>query len=141
MMYALIILLLMAFGCSSSDNGTDASKPVFLEPEIQVFEGKVIFELKATRNFIPEKEYLPSSEDFRVIVFKNNREIWNSSEGMMFMTVIEKVKPQEKGETHTYKMTWKPAGTLSGKFNARLIIPAKPEPYSVTTHFEIEDHE
>lgn len=131
----------MTFGCSSSGQGKEADTPLSLEPKIEVLEDKVIFEVEATRNFVPEHEYLPSSEDFRVVVFKNNREIWDSSEGKMFMTVIGKVKPQKKGETHTYKLIWKPKEALSGKFNARMIIPAKPKPYSVQTYFEIEENE
>lgn len=128
---------MLALGCSSGDTA-EKKEPIILKPQVEVNENTISFKLEAKRNYLPEGEYLPDSEAFRVEVFRNKAKIWDSSEGKMFMTVIGKVKPQKKGETHIYKMTWNPEKKLTGKFTAKMIIPSKPEPYVSITEFEIK---
>ena len=90
------------------------------------------------RVWLPEEEYLPSSEEVRVTVFDGSgNEVWNSGSGMAFLTMISSVKPQERGEVMVVSRVWNGttlsgATVPSGTYTAEIRIPAVPFPYSAT---------
>ncbi|MBU3741346.1 MAG: hypothetical protein FGM24_03560 [Candidatus Kapabacteria bacterium] len=90
------------------------------------------------RVWLPEQEYLPSSEDVRVTVFNaSGTEVWNSGSGMAFLTMITSVQPQERGDVATVSRIWNgqtSSGTTvpKGTYTAEILIPAIPFPYRST---------
>ncbi|HYF02266.1 MAG TPA: BsuPI-related putative proteinase inhibitor, partial [Patescibacteria group bacterium] len=101
-----------------------------------------LFTLNAKRNRSNGKEWMPSSENFRVIIFSaKGGEVWNSSFNMNYMTVVGDVKPVKVGTTEHYEMLWTGVGNNkqqvpAGTYTAQLIIPARPIPYTATVDFE-----
>lgn len=104
----------------------------------------VTFSLKATRNKTVEGEYLPSSEDLRLIIFDSNGAmVWNSSHNMNFLMVIGEVLPIKIGATHEYIGNWNKKDNNGkfvppGSYTAKLIIPAAPNNYSIDLAFKVE---
>jgi len=94
----------------------------------------------ATRFRAVEGEYLPSSEDLRVIIRQGLKIMWQSNSGMSYLTVITPVRPERPGEHSLYSLEW--AGTdiygmplAPGEYTADIIIPAKPAPYQTQVTF------
>lgn len=96
--------------------------------------------VEAMRMRAVEGEYLPSSEDLRVIIRQGFKVFWQSNTGMSYLTVITPVRPERSGEHSLYSLEW--AGTDSygmplppGEYTADIIIPAKPAPYQTQITF------
>lgn len=103
-------------------------------------EPSVVIGVNATRNRVIEGEYLPSSEDLRVIIRSGFKTIWQSNEGMAFLTVITPVRPESLGEVSTYSLDWDGTDTqgqalLPGEYTADIIIPSRPAPYQTQITF------
>lgn len=93
----------------------------------------------ARRIFVPEGEYLPTSEAFRVIISDGKGAVlWRSDAGMAFLSVVTLVEPQAANAVHRYEMPWD-GRDLSGnrvpdgEYHADIIIPARPKPYATST--------
>lgn len=113
-----------------------------LTPTVENRPDGVLFVLNATRNRSVGKEWMPSSEKFRVqIVSAKGGEVWNSSNNMNYMTVVGDVKPSSAGATERYEMLWpgitnNKQAAAPGKYTAQLIIPARPLPYTANVEFD-----
>ncbi|MES2765862.1 MAG: hypothetical protein V4642_08345 [Bacteroidota bacterium] len=121
----------------------DASlEAMTLTPSIENKPEGILFVLNAKRNRSVGKEWMPSSEQFRVIINSaKGGEIWNSSNNMNYMTVVGDVKPSKAGGIERYEMLWN--GTTNGKqtappghYTAQLMIPSRPLPYSANVEFD-----
>ncbi len=150
LVYFGIILLIMSLSvnCSStktSNSSNDTKEPMTLKPSIKEQTSDYItFSLKATRNKVIDGEYLPSSEDLRIMVYDSRGAlVWNSSRDMNFLMVIGEVQPTKVGATHEYIGHWNKKDH-SGKslppgiFTAKLIIPSMPNNYSIDLAFKVE---
>lgn len=136
MKYFILLLVLFA-GCKSVENKSDS--PLELNPDVRIENNLLKFSLKAKRNFIVEKEYLPTSEELRIIISdKKGRIIYQSNQGMNYFQVVEQVKPIEIDDTYTYELASKiPSGMIKGnKYSIQFIIPAKPQFYIKTFEYE-----
>jgi hypothetical protein len=86
-------------------------------------------------------EYLPSTEDVRVIISDaDGNTIWRSDAGLMFSTMIMKVEPQDRGSVAVVERRWNgldAAGSTvpSGSYRADVIIPALPMSYQASVEF------
>jgi len=103
-------------------------------------DGAVVFGATCTRNKLVAGEYLPSSEDLRVIVRSGFKVLWNSDLGMAFLTVITPVRPELVSQQSTYTLEWNGMDNSglpipSGEYTADILIPAKPEPYRTQITF------
>lgn len=103
-------------------------------------ESSVVIGVNAYRNRVVEGEYLPSSEDVRVVIRSGFKTIWQSNQGMAFLTVIGPVRPESVGEVSTYTLDWD--GTDAdglpispGEYTADIIIPSRPAPYQTQITF------
>ncbi len=99
-------------------------------------ESLVELGVTARRIFVPQGEYLPTSEAFRVIISDaKGNVVWRSDAGMAFLTVVGDVQPQSSNAVHRYIMPWN-AKDLSGQavpdgeYRVDMIIPARPTPYT-----------
>lgn len=113
-----------------------------LTPTIENKPEGILFVLNAKRNRSVGKEWMPSSENFRVIINSaKGGEIWNSSNNMNYMTVVGDVKPSKSGATERYEMLW-PGITNNkqpappGHYTAQLMIPSRPLPYTANVEFD-----
>ena len=111
--------------------------PVTLKLDIKRKEPGLLFTLTATRNIVAgETEYLPSSESHRITIYDGPVKIWSSRDGMAFTQAVQKVEPNEVGETTTWTVTWdgrdsegRPVG--AGLYTIEGLIPAQPTEYFV----------
>lgn len=105
--------------------------------------GDIKFVLQAERLNVLKEEYMPSSEDFRVIVFNDNSDlIFNSDFEQNYLMVIKNVEPSVIGDTKIFEMSWNKKNNYGkivpkGKYKANLMIPALPYSYSIIIDFEI----
>lgn len=118
------------------------SSPLTLTPFVErINDETVAVGVAAKRNALVEGEYLPSSEDLRVVIFGSGmKTLWDSRNGMAYLTVITPVRPEVVGETSRYSIEWN--GTAydgtplsAGRYTAQITIPAKPAPYSTSIEF------
>jgi hypothetical protein len=92
----------------------------------------------ARRIFVPQGEYLPTSEAFRVIISDGKGAVvWRSDAGVAFLSVVTLVEPQAANAVHRYEMPWDGrdlAGNRvpDGEYHADIIIPARPKPYATS---------
>jgi hypothetical protein len=100
--------------------------------------------LIALRKSMPGKEYLSSSEDFRVELFgpKGNL-IWCTNYKQNYMQAKQPVKPLNIGDYYLYSTVWNGRNNndvriLEGDFALKLSIPAQPNPYFVTLNMKTE---
>ena len=103
-------------------------------------EATVVIGVNATRNRVIEGEYLPSSEDVRVVIRSGFKTIWQSNQGMAFLTVISPVRPESIGEVSTYTLDWDGTDAegqplTPGEYTADIIIPSRPAPYQTQITF------
>ncbi len=146
--YLTIVLAfsLAMMNCSSSKNaGNSSADPLTLLPSISEQNSNFItFSVKAVRNRTVEGEYLPSSEDIRIYVSDSNgKPVWNSDHNMSFTMAIGDVRPKSVGDTHEYTAAWNKKDNEGkrispGVYNARMVIPAQPNNYSVNLAFNVE---
>ncbi len=113
------------------------STPIALYPTIvRSSDTSVIFRCPALRITLPPREYLPSSESFRIrILDESGQRVWSSDEGMAFLARVSPVEPQVPGRVFTYEMPWN-GRTISGTrikpgtYTAEFVIPSRPQAYA-----------
>lgn len=113
------------------------STPIALYPTIvRSSDTLVIFRCPALRITRPAREYLPSSESFRIrILDESGQRVWSSDEGMAFLARVSPVEPQVPGQVFTYEMPWICRTTSGsrikpGTYTAEFIIPSRPQAYA-----------
>ena len=89
----------------------------------------------ARRVFVPAGEYLPSSENVRLIISdEQGAVVWRSDAGQSFLQLVTTVEPQNVGQMQRYVVPWFGQNLLQqrvpdGMYKAEIIIPARPDPY------------
>lgn len=150
--YIILMALLAVFSCKNVEysekstlvNQAKDEKPIILESEYRLAPEYLLFTSKATRIRKIPNEYLPTSERFRVIVIDDeSKEIWNSSQGKSYMQATQDVLPVEIGDTITFSHKWNfgksfAERSLQATYQAILMIPAQPNPYTDTLLINIE---
>lgn len=133
----LFLIMILLLSCNSVENGFVDKGALSLKPEIKFSGNQIEFILHTKRNYIVEKEYIPNSEDLKILVYsEKGKLIYNSGEGANFFMAIQDVKPIEVGEKHTYKFISKNDFFDKSKiYKIHYIIPAKPEIYSITLDY------
>ena len=92
----------------------------------------------ARRVFIPPGEYLPTSENFRVIISdKNGTVVFRTDAVGDFLPFVSLVEPQTIGQMQRFAIPWNGkdlSGTPvpEGEYQAEILIPAHPTPYRTT---------
>jgi hypothetical protein len=92
--------------------------------------------MMAKRVFLPQGEYLSSSENLRVIIVDNGgKVVWRSDATQKFLAAITKVEPQTINQIHRYSTEWNgrdlSGNTVpSGEYSVKLEIPCRPAPYT-----------
>ena len=146
--YSAMIFFFILISCTSTQETISQSN----QPEIMDMKGQfeqfgsdsAIFTLNAKRLKIVDGEYLPSSEEFVVKVYNDKMsEVYNSSKDKNFFMVISEVEPKTINGIKTYNYAWNMKNNINkglepGKYNAQLIIPAKPKNYICNIEFEIK---
>lgn len=95
----------------------------------------------AKRIFVPQGEYLPTSESFRVLISDGKGSVvWRSDAGMAFLSVVTNVEPQSANAIHRYVMPWngRDLGGQElppGEYHADVIVPARPKSYTASINF------
>jgi len=90
----------------------------------------------ARRIFVPPGEYLPTSENFRVVINDDKGAVvWRSDFGAGFLTLITTVEPQTPNQVEKYVLPWDGRNlegirVPDGVYHADLIIPASPRAYT-----------
>jgi hypothetical protein len=144
----LLIIVILQTSCKSIDKEIKVTQKndgrMLLQAKYSHVEnGDIKFALLAERLNVVNDEYLPSSEDFRVIIFNSNSDlIYNSDHEQNFLMVIKKVEPSGIGSKKEFEMIWNKKSNFNktvtpGKYKANLMIPALPYSYSITLDFEI----
>ncbi len=118
------------------------AQPMDLTPFV-VSRGDSALEIgvQAKRIFLLSDEYLPTSENFRVIISdEKGTVVWRSDAGMNFMQAITSVEPQTPNHIQRYAVVWNGQHTMGetvppGTYKAELIIPARPRAYMNTVEF------
>ena len=93
----------------------------------------------AKRIYMPAGEYLPSSENFRVIIVDSKGTVvWRSDAGMSFLSVVGNVEPRQINKVQRYALSWNGRDLQrnvveSGDYRVDFIIPARPTSYSIRT--------
>lgn len=142
------VFILLIVSCSSTNTNFSGESNY---PEIMEMKGNFeqndetgTFILSLRRIKEVQDEYLPSSENFRVIVRDSfGSTIWQSNKDMNYFMVISDVLPKKADETLELKTDWNlrnDAGkkVSAGKYSASLVIPAKPNHYVINIEFEIK---
>jgi len=148
LVYLIILFLIVNSGCKStqaSNASNDTKEAMTLKPSIkEQAKDYISFSLLASRNKNVEGEYLPSSEDLRIMVYNSQgMPVWNSSHNMNFLMVIGEVLPNKVGSTHEYIGHWNKKDNNGktvppGSYTVRLIIPAVPSNYSADLAIKVE---
>ena len=92
----------------------------------------------ARRVFVPAGEYLPSSENVRIIISdENGTVVYRSDFGQSFLQLVTTVEPQNVGQMQRYVVPWNGTNlqkerVADGMYKAEVIIPARPDPYPAT---------
>jgi len=93
----------------------------------------------AKRIYVPPGEYLPSSENFRVIIVDaKGVVVWRSDAGMSFLSVVGSVEPRQTNQSQRYSLSWNGHDLQqnvveSGDYKVEFIIPARPNSYTTRT--------
>ncbi len=142
-MLSIIIIFMALASCSTSKlQQKDKSLltthlAVTMEPFADIVnDTTIIFGAKATRNYNLGNEMLPSSEDFRVEVMEKDKItlIWSSYQNNEFLAAVQKVEPQNIGDSKTYSLTWnrrnlKGMRIPNDEVWVRIMIPSMPDFY------------
>lgn len=117
---------------------TDAV-PVELRPYARsTAQGTVDIGAEVRRIYLTTEEYLPSTEDVRIMIADiNGANVWRSDDGLMFSTMIMKVQPQDRGAVANVERRWngRDSGGQAvppGTYRATIIIPAIPQSYQAS---------
>lgn len=92
----------------------------------------------ARRVFVPAGEYLPSSENVRLIISnEQGAVVYRSDAGQSFLQLVTTVEPQNVGQMQRYVVPWngrdlQKERVPDGMYKAEVIIPARPDPYKAT---------
>lgn len=118
------------------------AEPIDLRPfATAVGDSAIDIGVMAKRIFVPQGEYLPTSESFRVLISDGKGGvIWRSDAGLAFLSVVTLVEPQNANAIHRYVMPWdgRDIGgqkVAEGEYHADCIIPARPKPYTASISF------
>ena len=98
---------------------------------------KLNFKMLVIRIAPFQGSYMPSSENFRVIIHNKNDQKWNSSEGKMYMQVVGVVPPSDAGDYEILEMEY-PVDQkfeISGQNKMEFIVPALPRPSQITFNY------
>lgn len=93
----------------------------------------------ARRIYVPAGEYLPSSENFRVIISDTKGTVvWRSDAGMAFLSVVGSVEPRQTNLVQRYSLPWNGRDLQqdiveAGDYIVEFVIPSRPKPYSART--------
>ncbi|MDZ4745155.1 MAG: BsuPI-related putative proteinase inhibitor [bacterium] len=93
----------------------------------------------AKRIYLPPGEYLPSSENFRVIISEpKGAVVWRSDAGMSFLAMVGNVEPRQANQVQRYSLPWNGRDlqqniVAPGDYVVEFIIPARPKPYQART--------
>lgn len=96
----------------------------------------------AKRIYVPPGEYLPSSENFRVVISDpKGSVVWRSDAGMAFLSVVGNVEPRQTNQVQRYALPWNGRDLQQsivdpGDYSVTFIIPARPKPYSATSKMQ-----
>ncbi|MFP4528464.1 MAG: hypothetical protein ACLFQX_07940 [Candidatus Kapaibacterium sp.] len=109
---------------------------LFLQPYVRnISDTSLAIGAIALRIAPNEREYLPSSEDFRAdIISLKGKRVWSSQHGKNFLTVIGEVEPKQVGGTHEYAAIWdtetnQGVDVATGEYVCRMVVPAQPKQY------------
>ncbi|MBK6418111.1 MAG: hypothetical protein IPI29_08210 [Ignavibacteria bacterium] len=118
------------------------AEPVDLRPfATAAGDSAIDIGVMAKRIFVPQGEYLPTSESFRVLISDGKGSVvWRSDAGLAFLSVVTLVEPQNANAIHRYVMPWdgRDLGgqkVPDGEYHADLIIPSRPKSYSASISF------
>ena len=119
-----------------------ASVPVELRPFARsTADGTIDIGAEVRRIYTASNEYLPSTEDVRVIISDaEGNTVWRSDAGLMFSTMIMKVEPQDRGSVAVVERRWngrnaEGSTVPQGTYRADIIIPAIPMAYQASVEF------
>lgn len=93
----------------------------------------------AKRIYVPAGEYLPSSENFRVVIIDSKGAVvWRSDAGMSFLAVVSNVEPRQMNQVQRYALSWNGLDLQNniveaGDYTVEVMIPARPKSYSTRT--------
>lgn len=117
----------------------DKSKNLELFPIYEKIDGdNYFFGLAVKRLQIPEKEFLPNSENFRIDISSlKGITLFSTNYNANYAQVIGKVLPAETGKCFLYSYIWNGKNNSSirmplGDYQIRYTIPAKPTPYFIS---------
>lgn len=113
---------------------------IALYPNIIKSNDNITFKLLAIKLNPMPNSYLPNSEFFRTQVFKNGKQVWNSSQGANYLMAIYDVKPDSLGAYVEFTRLWdgedeKGKSIHEGKYDVILTLPIKPQPIVCKTSF------
>lgn len=118
------------------------AEPVDLLPfVIPIGDSSIELGVIAKRIYVPQGEYLPTSETFRALISDGKGAvIWRSDAGMAFLSIVTNVEPQSANAVHRYVMPWdgKDIGgqrVPAGDYHVDFIVPARPKPYTTSMTF------
>lgn len=141
--FLLFIIIVALISCSSIETSTENLESLTLEPSYKIEnDSNIIFQLKAKRNKIVEREYFPNSEHFRVIITTlSGKIIWNSDYKQNFYQVIGDVAPTKVGEEYIYTLTWNGKDNQQNiirpaEYKVRMVLPALPHSYNKLIDFK-----
>lgn len=150
--YFLLIFLSVFALCKCSSANTDCKSTkksdefMELTGSVKKIENDFIkFSMTAKRLKVKDGEYLPNSENFRVVVFDaDNTVIFNSDYEKNFFQAIMDVEPKLTGDEKEYEYIWNVKNNFSkkvppGNYTAILSIPSLPDSYFLTVNFGIEN--
>lgn len=120
-----------------------ASVPVELRPFARsTADGTIDIGAEVRRIYTTTDEYLPSTEDVRVIISDTaGNTVWRSDAGLMFSTMIMKVEPQDRGSIAVVDRRWNGRDATgspapAGRYRADVIIPSIPQSYQASIEFQ-----
>ena len=96
----------------------------------------------ARRIFVPPGEYLPSSENLRIVISNESGQVvYRSDYQQQFLSIVTVLEPQTSNQMQRYAAPWtgktmNGGQAESGTYTAEIIIPARPKAYSTSTTFE-----
>ena len=117
----------------------EQADPMDLTPfTMAVSDSQIDVGVTARRIFVPPGEYLPTSENFRIVISDAQlKVVYRSDYGQSFLQFVGLVEPQGVGQMQRFAIPWfgrdmNGQRVPDGKYTAELIIPAVPRPYRTT---------
>ncbi len=140
----IIVFFLSCRGTKLAEGDWNITKDssLVLKHNINIIDDSlIVFSVTCKRLKINDEAYFPSSKDFVVEVYtEKDNLIWKSDLNMSYLQVITPIEPTKVDEEYTYTMEWD--GIINngkklprGKYKIKLILPARPIEYELTTDF------